>query len=44
MATYSADSPYANTGMQGNYLDVLNYRAIPAEIDDTLHELSLIHI
>jgi hypothetical protein len=43
MASYLADSPYANTGMQGNYLDVLNYRPIPAEIDDTLHELTQVH-
>jgi len=40
---YRADSPYANTQMYGNYLDILEYRQIPPQRDDVLHTLTQVH-
>ena len=40
---YLPDSPYANTDFKSDYLDILNYRTIPAEIDDTFHTLTKVH-
>jgi hypothetical protein len=34
MADYSSTSPYSETGMTGDYLDVLNPRTLSAEQDD----------
>jgi hypothetical protein len=34
MADYSNTSPYAETGMTGDHLDVLNPRTLTAELDD----------
>jgi hypothetical protein len=42
-ANYLPDSPYANTSFKGDYLDILNYRTIPAEIDDAVHTLTQVH-
>ena len=40
MATYTKTSPYYNTSMVNNYLDVINFRDIPKERDDILFELT----
>ena len=34
MADYSSTSPYSETGMTGDYLDILNPRTLTAELDD----------
>lgn len=41
---YRQDSPYVNTQLHGNYLDVLEHRQLPYNEDDVLFTLSLIHI
>jgi hypothetical protein len=40
MTTYNKASPYYNTSMVNNYLDVINFRDIPKEKDDILFELT----
>jgi len=40
MTTYTKTSPYYNTSMINNYLDVINFRDIPKEKDDILFELT----
>ena len=40
MTTYTKTSPYYNTSMVNNYLDVINFRDIPKERDDILFELT----
>ena len=40
MTIYSKASPYFNTSIVNNYLDVLNFRDIPKERDDILFELT----
>lgn len=40
MTTYTKTSPYFNTSMVNNYLDVINFRDIPKEKDDILFELT----
>ena len=40
MATYSRTSPYYTTPVAGQYLDILDYRDIPAEVDDILWEVT----
>jgi hypothetical protein len=40
MTTYTKTSPYYNTSMVNNYLDVINFRDIPKEKDDILFELT----
>jgi hypothetical protein len=40
MTTYNKTSPYYNTSMVNNYLDVINFRDIPKERDDILFELT----
>jgi hypothetical protein len=40
MATYSGESPWANTTMnQGGYLNILQKRTVIAEDDDILYEI-----
>ena len=40
MATYSKDSPYANTQtVNGQYLNFLSIRPVPAESDDVLYTI-----
>lgn len=39
MATYKNNSPYSDTKIVNNYLDVLNIRPIPAEDDDFLYTI-----
>jgi hypothetical protein len=36
MAEYKNTSPYYNTNQSIGYLDVMNWRAVPAELDDIL--------
>lgn len=40
MAQYSKKSPYYTTRENNQYLDVLNHRDIPAEVDDVLWEVT----
>jgi hypothetical protein len=40
MATYSKTSPYYSTNSANGYLDVMNFRDIPAEADDILFEVT----
>ena len=40
MTIYSKTSPYFNTSIVNNYLDVVNFRDIPKERDDILFELT----
>lgn len=40
---YSPDSPYYNTQVRGEFLDVLSYRNIPQQRDDVLHTLTQVH-
>jgi hypothetical protein len=37
---YAKTSPYYNSSMVNNYLDVINFRDIPNERDDILFELT----
>jgi hypothetical protein len=39
-ATYSKTSPYYSTSLENGYLDVINFRDIPAETDDILFEVT----
>ena len=40
MAIYSKTSPYFNTAIVNNYLDVINFRDIPKERDDILFQVT----
>jgi hypothetical protein len=40
MVTYNKTSPYYNTEVVNNYLDVINFRDIPRERDDILFEVT----
>jgi hypothetical protein len=40
MSTYSKSSPYYNTEIVNNYLDIINFRDIPKEKDDILFEVT----
>ena len=40
MTIYSKTSPYFNTSIVNNYLDVVNFRDIPKERDDILFQLT----
>ena len=40
---YQPDSPYHTTEVQGNFLDTLTPRPIPALQDDVLHTLTRVH-
>jgi len=40
MTTYTKTSPYFNTSLVNNYLDIINFRDIPKERDDVLFELT----
>jgi hypothetical protein len=40
MTMYAKTSPYYNSSMVNNYLDVINFRDIPNERDDILFELT----
>lgn len=41
MAIYNGNSPYFLTPITNNYLDVIEFRNIPAEDDDILFEITL---
>ena len=43
MATYLTSSPYFNTELFGEFLDTLNYRAIPKEVDDIVYTIKPQH-
>ena len=43
MAEYGADSLYATTSKNQNYLDILDFREIPSEADDAYYTLTHIH-
>ena len=40
MAVYSKTSPYYTTLEVGQYLDILNHRSIPLEVDDVPWEIT----
>ena len=40
MTTYNKTSPYYNTSINNNDLDVINFRDIPKEKDDILFEVT----
>jgi hypothetical protein len=40
MTVYGKSSPYYNTEIVNNYLDVINFRDIPKERDDILFEVT----
>ena len=40
MSIYTKTSPYFNTSLVNNYLDIINFRDIPKERDDVLFELT----
>ena len=40
MSSYNAFSPYYKTEVVNGYLDVINFRDIPAETDDILFEIT----
>jgi len=40
MTIYTKTSPYYNTSIVNNYLDVINFRDIPKERDDILFQLT----
>jgi hypothetical protein len=41
--SYSPDSPYFSTEMSQEYLDILEFRNIPALANDVLHTLTQTH-
>ena len=43
MAQYLTSSPYFNTDLYGDYLDVLSYRTIPKEVDDIVYTIKPQH-
>ncbi len=40
MIEYRQDSPYANTDIIGDYLDILEYRQIPVHQDDVVFTIT----
>jgi len=40
MSTYAKTSPYYNTSIVNNYLDVINFRDIPNQVDDFLFQVT----
>ena len=40
MTTYAKTSPYYNTPITNNYLDVINFRDIPNQVDDLLFQVT----
>ena len=38
---YTQDSPYANTEMHGEYLDIMAFRTIPPKDDDVVFTISM---
>lgn len=40
MSLYNKSSPYFNTSIVNNYLDVIEFRNIPSEIDDSEFEIT----
>jgi hypothetical protein len=40
MASYSSTSPYYNTGQSNGYLDLINWRDVPAETDDVIFTIT----
>lgn len=43
MAVYNSSSPYYNTNLAPGYLDLINWRNIPASTDDILYTLPKIY-
>lgn len=43
MADYLVSSPYFNTELYGNFLDILTYRTIPKEVDDIIYTIKPQH-
>lgn len=43
MAQYLTSSPYFNTDIVGNYLEVMSYRQIPKEVDDIVYTIKSQH-
>lgn len=41
--SYSRFSPYADTSIFGNFLDVMTFRNIPARADDVLYRIDKIY-
>ena len=42
-ATYSKSSPWANTGVYGNFLDIINYTPVTQKPDDVLYTIDKIY-
>jgi hypothetical protein len=42
-AVYSKSSPYYGTEKYGNFLDIMNYRKIPAQQDDVVYTIDRIY-
>jgi hypothetical protein len=40
---YSKNSPYYSTEIFGNFLDIMNYRKIPAQRDDVVYTIDRIY-
>lgn len=40
MTIYNKTSPYYNTSLRNGYLDVIQFRSIPANADDVLYRVS----
>jgi len=40
MASYNALSPYFSTGQANGYLDIINWRTVPAATDDVLFTIT----
>ena len=40
MALYKDNSPYATTSFSNGYLDIIDFRDIPAKTDDVLYEVT----
>jgi len=40
MAFYKDNSPYATTSFSNGYLDIIDFRDIPAKTDDVLYEVT----
>lgn len=43
MATYSKSSPYYNTGVFGNFLDIIEYTAVSQQPDDVLYVIDKVY-
>ncbi len=43
MAQYLISSPYVNTELTGEFLDILTFRSIPKEVDDIVYTIKPQH-